>query len=277
MAGHHGYHHAGENPAGHDLEQHVGKCVGCVVDVPETGVADRLGKHERTTEPDEARREGEGRDGERDRAPATNPGRRLGPAHSAGSATSVRRPSPSTRRRTGLRSMTLVKLTRSLINVMVAIVASSAARATPGRPAAATTPTPAPRAFAPQSPSMDRSPRSAGSEPSAAPRTGADPGPHSMAPATTTTLAARPGRRSNRLVRFAAPAISAPSSTRSVTRTQPANLPLVSPSLVGPPLVGPRLVVGPLLVSMAPASKALRPTPTTLTIPLVTLPSRSAR
>ena len=120
----------------------------------------------------------------------------------------------SSQRRAGVRSITLVKLTSSLAAVSPVIPASSAIRAGRGRPAAAA-PSMAPSAFAPQSPSMARSPRSSGSRVSAAAsaaprrrrggRSASAPAAIS-APEATATLMARPGRRSNRLSRLAPPA-----------------------------------------------------------------------
>src|SRR5580704_18537998 len=88
-----------------------------------------------------------------------------------GTRSGGRRPSISSERRAGVRSITLVKLTFSLAAVSPVIPASSAIRAGRGRPAAAV-PSMAPSAFAPQSPSMARSARSSGSSVTAAARGG---------------------------------------------------------------------------------------------------------
>ena len=88
-----------------------------------------------------------------------------------------RRPSMSSQRSGGVRSITLVKLTTSLAAVSPMIPASSAIRAGRGRRAAAAVPSMAPSALAPASPSMARSPRSS---PSSAER-GARPAPRPAA------------------------------------------------------------------------------------------------
>ena len=75
------------------------------------------------------------------------------------------RPSMSSQRSGGVRSITLVKLTTSLAAVSPAIPASTAIRAGRGRLAAAAVPSRAPSALAPASPSMARSARSSPSRP----------------------------------------------------------------------------------------------------------------
>ena len=112
----------------------------------------------------------------------------------------------------GVRAITLVKLTFSL----AAVSAATAPRTTSlvGRRSddAAATPIIAPIALAPLSPSIARSPRSSGSSAAAAPTGAASSalaiGPRrpSAALASSETLIARPGRRSNRFSRFALPA-----------------------------------------------------------------------
>ena len=156
----------------------------------------------------------------------------------------------SSQRSAGVRSITLVKLTFSLAAVSPAIPASSAIRAGRDRPAAEA-PSIAPSALAPASPSMARSPRSSGSRASAAASGAATlswPAAPIMAPEATATLMARPGRRSNRLSRFAPPA------TRPALMTMSAGEPPASAALKMP----------------------VAPMPPSFTAPVVTSPCRSA-
>ena len=160
------------------------------------------------------------------------------------------RPSMSSQFSAGVRAITLVKLTFSLAAVSPAIPASSAIRAGRGSPAAEA-PSIAPSAFAPASPSMARSPRSSGSSASAAPSGAATPScpaAPSRAPEAAATLMARPGRRSNRLSRFAPPA------TRPALRITSAGEPPASAALTIP----------------------VTPMPPSFTAPVVTSPCRSA-
>ena len=150
----------------------------------------------------------------------------------------------------GVRAITLVKLTFSLAAVSPAIPASKVMR--PGRDSpAAEAPSMAPSAFAPASPSMARSPRSSGSSASAAPSGAATlscPAAPSKTPEAAATLMARPGRRSNRLSRFALPA------TRPVLRITSTGEPPASAALTTP----------------------VTPMPPSFTAPVVTSPCRSA-
>ena len=101
--------------------------------------------------------------------------------------------------------------------------------------------------------STGRRGRSAGSRPR--PRARALPRrPPGRRPSSTTTLAARPGRRSSRFTRLAVPATRAVSTTTSTTRVPP----------------------GRRRPSTTAAARPLSPTPTILTVPLVTRPWRSA-
>src|SRR5260370_35651080 len=88
-----------------------------------------------------------------------------------GASSGGRRPSISSQRSAGVRSITLVKLTFSLAAGRPVVPASSAIRIGRGRPAAAA-PSMAPSAFAPQSPRMARSARYSGSSVTAAARGG---------------------------------------------------------------------------------------------------------
>ena len=165
----------------------------------------------------------------------------------------------------GVRAITLVKLTFSLASVSPAMAQKTASLAVLGSVAAAVTPSIAPSAFAPQSPSIARSPRSSGSSAAAAPAGAASPalarGPARASPAepSSVTLTARPGRRSNRFSRFAAPAISPAFTPVSAARAR---------RLV--PLTSWRQSS-----SRAPASPAA-PIPAILTAPVVTSPLASA-
>src|SRR5205823_9719416 len=123
--------------------------------IAETGVADSLGEHHRAAESDQPGGESEPGDTEGQRAGAgaqdrPGTGRGVGLAH--------RRPRRSSHRSAGVASMTAVKLTRSLAAVSKITAASATTFAAIGIRAAATVPMPAPRALAPQSPSIARSP-----------------------------------------------------------------------------------------------------------------------
>src|SRR6266699_3191907 len=181
--------------------------------------------------------------------PPGPPGRWAGTA-TAGPCSTGRRPSMSSQCSAGVRSITLVKLTFSLAAVSPAIPASSAIRTGRDRPAAEA-PSIAPSAFAPASPSIARSPRSSGSSARAAVRGAATlswPAAPSRAPEAAATLMARPGRRSNRLSRFAPPA------TRPALMTTSAGEPPASAALMTP----------------------VTPIPPSFTAPVVTSPCRSA-
>ncbi|CNG85543.1 Uncharacterised protein [Mycobacterium tuberculosis] len=160
---------------------------------------------------------------------------------------------------TGLAAMTLVKLTTSLAAFSPASPASTASRGPrPSRVAAR--PSSAPSALAPASPSIARSPRSSGSSAAAAPSgaaTTAEPDRVSAsgAPVISPTLIARPGRRSNRFIRFAAPAMLAP-LTR-VSNARPVRVRAGDPAI-------------------AAAASPVAPMPRIFTAPLVTSPRASA-
>ena len=116
----------------------------------------------------------------------------------------------------------------------------------------------APRPFAPQSPSIERSPRSDGAEATAAPTT-APAGPFTTASGAftaVTAFSARPGRRSSRLVRFAVPAIKAPSATIPATAFTPHDLRGSSAAAASPAAPTPRIFTAPLVTS--PRFNALR-------------------
>src|SRR5215213_11256996 len=233
-------HDPGQHSAGDDLEQYVRECVSRVVDIAQAGVAHGLGKHQPASEPKGPGDQGDSGYAQGDCAEAcTHP-----------------RPRWSSQRSVGLRSMTAVKLTRSLARFSPTTARRTASFAGRGSQAAATVPTAAPSAFAPQSPSMDLSRRSLGRHPVAAPSTDAAPTPTSPAASAIVTLAARPGRRSQRFVKFAVPAISAVSIDPSARRITP-------PA----PDAWPRTML---------AVAALSPTPAIFTVPLVTVPERSA-
>src|SRR5579859_5356832 len=290
--GQHRHHHGGERPAHHDVVDDVRHHVRGGVGGAEALSLHGVREHHLPAEADHPRQHGDRADQQRgsayspdspDPSPSTPPlGHRDG--HSSGGARSVfsaersvvkaplnfagsprwagiktlgistggRRPSMSSQRRADVRSITLVKLTFSLAAVRPVIPASRAIRAGRGRPAAAT-PSMAPSAFAPQSPSMARSARSSGRRLSpaasgaatSARRPPRDPPAASSAPEATATLTARPGRRSNRLSRFAPPATSAPLMTTS-TGAPPASAALATPvtpmppSLIAPVVISPR-------------------------------------
>src|SRR5829696_2809317 len=233
-------HDPGEHSTGDDLEQYVRERVRRVVDIAQAGVAHRLGKHQPASE-------------------SKGPGNQCDSGHAQGDCAETcihPRPRWSSQRSAGVRSMIAVKLTRSLARLSATTASRTPSFAGRGSQAAATVPTAAPSAFAPQSPSMDLSRRSLGRHPAAAPRTGAAPTPTSPAASASVTLAARPGRRSQRLVKFAVPAISTVSISRSARR-------IVTPA----PDVRPRSRL---------AAAALSPTPAIFTAPLVRVPDRSA-
>src|SRR6266545_1176953 len=125
-------------------------------------------------------------------------------------------------------------------------------------------PNTAPRALAPASPSMISSPRSAGRRAAAAPLAPAARSPPvprvsaSGTPVSRPALRARPGRRSSRLTRLALPAMTPAPSTTSTIR------PAGRPRPARPESTS------------AAAARPAAPTPTILTRPLVTRPSRSA-
>ena len=83
--------HPGEHAAGDDLEQHVGQHVRRVVRVPETGVADRLGEHQRSAEADEPGAQGQTGDTDRNAADATHAAGDRSRAGSAGMIVWLRR------------------------------------------------------------------------------------------------------------------------------------------------------------------------------------------
>ena len=129
--------------------------------------------------------------------------------------------------------------------------ASTAMRPERGRLAAAAAPSMAPRALAPQSPSMARSPRSspasARAAPTGIPAVAAAPGGPATAispPARDATLMARPGRRSNRLSRLAPPAIR-PAFTAASTGLPPRTALAASPVAPMPPILTAPVVTSP--------------------------------
>src|SRR6266536_1047461 len=179
------------------------------------------------------------------------------PAGPVADTAAGRRPSMSSQRSGGVRSITLVKLTTSLAAVSPRTPASAATRADRGSVAAAAVPSSAPRAFAPASPSMACSPRSSGSSAMAAPAgaaaaqraaarcAGPAPGPAaSMAAAAIVTLMARPGRRSNRLSRFALPAVRTELMTMSAAEP-PSSALAATPLVPIPPILSAPLVSSP--------------------------------
>src|SRR5215211_3600275 len=225
-------HDPGQHSTGDDLEQHVRERVRSVVDIAQAGVAHGLGEHQPASE-------------------SKGPGNQGDSGHAQGDcaeACTHPRPRWSSQRNAGVRSMIAVKLTRSLARLSPTTASRTPTFAGRGSQAAATVPTAAPSAFAPQSPSMDLSRRSLGRHPAAAPNTGAAPTPTRPAASASVTLAARPGRRSQRLVKFAVPAISAVSIDRSARR-------------ITPPTPDPRLRT---MLAVA----ALSPTPAIFTVPL---------
>src|SRR5215469_15680346 len=284
------YHRTGERAAEHDVVDDVRHLVGGRVRGSQAMAAHRVREDQLAAEAHHPGDNGDATD-ERRRTPdppanlSQRPwlghrGRRAGhgdgaaavcPASSApagsgvagrpgtGAAGTGRRPSMSSHRSAGVRSITAVKLTFSLAAVSPAIPASSATRAGLERLAAAATPRSAPSALAPASPSIARSPRSSPSSASAAPSGAATawpaprrvpvPCPAGAAAARSTppakaTLMARPGRRSNRFSRLAPPA------------TRPA---LIATSAGAPP-------------STAAATSPVPPMPPSLTAPVVTSP-----
>ena len=129
----------------------------------------------------------------------------------------------------GFAAITWVKLTFSLAAVSATIPASAAARPAGPVRAASATPSSAPRALAPLSPSMIRSSQVGGQQrrrrrrPARRRARRSDRPPAARRPARRPS-APGPGRRSSRLSRFAVPAITpAPSSTsiRPRRRRQP--------------------------------------------------------
>jgi len=162
----------------------------------------------------------------------------------------------SSHRKAGVRSMTAVKLTTSLAAVRPVIAASRASRTGRDRLAAAATPSNAPSALAPASPSIARSPRSSGSRAAAAPsgaatagRAPARDGPPraptaSSVPLARATLRARPGRRSNRFSRFAPPATS-PALTATSAGPPPSSMADTRPVAPMPPSLTAPVVTSP--------------------------------
>lgn len=144
------------------------------------------------------------------------------------------------------------------------------------RPWIRATPRTAPRAFAPVSPSMDSPLRSGASSPRDAPAAAAAAagprgalGPPMMAmgtPTTRPTFSALPGRRSKRLTRLAAPAITAPPMRASPALTHEDGSGSVAPSLA-------RDSRSVMAADISPTT----PRPATFTSPVVMRPSRAAR
>ncbi len=171
----------------------------------------------------------------------------------------------------GVRAITLVKLTFSLAAVSPATTPSAVIRAGRGSDAAAATPSIAPSALAPLSPSIDRSPRSSGSSAAAAPAGAAaaaracGPARASARLASAPTLIARPGRRSNRFIRFALAATSAALTPTSAIRR-------------GADGTGPGTALRPLprQSSSSAAASPAAPIPAILIAPVVTSPLASA-
>ena len=212
----------------------------------------------------------------------------------------ARRPSMSSHRRAGVRSITAVKLTTSLAAVRPVIAASNASLAGRDRLAAAATPSRAPSALAPASPSIARSPRSSGSSAIAAPSGAATvsraPGPGSGSSAAPGPAAAPGPMAAPSLAIVPGPAdvpgpVAAP--WRAGPRRAPAarSAPLASATLsarpgrrskrfsrLAPPATSPALMAtsaGPPPSSAADA-RPVAPIPPSLTAPVVTSPLASA-
>ncbi len=173
----------------------------------------------------------------------------------------------STLRSGPVRSITLVKLTFSLAAVRPTTTASAPSLAPRGSLAAAV-PSMAPSAFAPASPSIERSPRSSGSNAAAADSGAAQAARPSRdgarsAPVSSATLMARPGRRSNRFRRLAPPAMRPALMRVSATVSRAGGASAASPA----PGAGP---------AISAAASPVAPIPAILTAPVVSSPLRSA-
>ena len=207
----------GEHAPGRDLEEHVGHGVDRLVDAADAGGADGVREDEPSAEADDPRDEGDHGDGARgrQRAPDGEAGRR---AAASGPLIGAHRPHSSSRRSTGLASMTRVKLTRSEARVS----AARPARAVPGRRGRCA------RRGRARGGRRRRWPRCRRASSALAGRRARHrarnrrpwPRPrHRRAGArrATVTLRARPGRRSKRLTALAAPATTAPPTSEAST------------------------------------------------------------
>src|SRR6516164_9843446 len=281
-----GHDHAGERATDDDVVDDVGHLVGGRVCRAQAVAADRVREDKLAAEAHHPRDHGDAADQCRSAPDATarlaqraglgDRGRRAGHGDVAaaeapasrgsaggglsrpgtGAAGTGRRPSMSSHRKAGVRSMTAVKLTTSLAAVSPVIAASRTSRAGRDRLVAAATPSSAPSALAPASPSIARSPRSSGSRAAAAPSgaatadsapTGDRPPrapPASSVPLARATFRARPGRRSNRFSRLAPPAASPALIATSAgpppsSRADPRPVAPMPPSLTAPVVTSP--------------------------------------
>src|SRR5436190_8562406 len=243
----HRYAEACERTARNNLEDNVRNRVGCEIGVAQARRrAARPREHDDATKADDARGNRDGRDKSccSDQAAENNTSAWW--LNLVGFGTDVRhrrRPSRSTPRSNGTESMTSLKLTNSLATVRAETTASRRRNAAGVAFDAKPTPTTAPRAPAPLSPSMIRSAKSSRSNAAAAPRPVATAGPAgprvAPRPPRSPALMARPGRRSRRLARYAHPAMRAPATTASrflQCRSMPAaNHPAESPATLTVP------------------------------------------